>query len=197
MMKNHTPGRQQLDRLKELCCKCIVQHGAGATQGDQQMTESASQVLNCSCKMIHMPVQVGRGLPSSDNSDSDEETGSEDDSEGSSSGETERDHQIKEVMADVMYICCQRPDKRREMLEQADKHLVKSICECAKSILSGAVPINYSEKDKLAEYKDVLRQLSDDKKGTQHKKDIIVQNGGNFLLSLIPTIIGAMSAMFS
>jgi hypothetical protein len=111
-------------------------------------------------------------------------------------GETEADLEIKDGMADIMYICCQRPDKRREMLEKADRRLMKCICNCAKGVLMGDVPITYEEKDNLEKHKKVLRNLCDDTKTTKEKKKIIVQNGGNFLLSLIPTMIGALAGMF-
>ena len=60
----------------------------------------------------------------------------------------------------------------------------------------GDIPINKAEKDNLEKHKVVLRKLNDKNKSTMEKKKIIVQNGGNFLLSLIPTMIGALTAMF-
>ena len=107
------------------------------------------------------------------------------------------EEELKEMMGDVMYLCCQRPEKRRAMLENADKGLIKQICECCQLILKGDVPVTYDEKDNLEKHKKVMRALRDKKKSHEEKKDIIVQNGGGFLLSLIPTLIGAVSAMLA
>ena len=133
---------------------------------------------------------------------SEEETGemideAEDDSESSDEElGKESDRDIKEIMADVMYICCQRPEKRQEMLEKADSRLVKCICECAEKVLKGDIPINYNEKDALIQHRNVMRKLADPGVSGKCKKKIIVQNGGNFLLSLIPTVVGALAGMF-
>ena len=104
---------------------------------------------------------------------------------------------MKEAMADAMYICCQRPKKRDEMLDEADDKLIKCICACSAEILNGNVLINDDEKDKLRCHRTLLRKLANPDFTLDEKKDAIVQNGGNFLLSLVPTIIGALSAMFN
>jgi hypothetical protein len=82
------------------------------------------------------------------------------------------------------------------MLEGADRKLVKCICECAESVLRGKIPVDYTEYDILEKHKKVLRKLSDPEISTKDKKKIIVQNGGNFLLSLIPTVVGALASLF-
>jgi hypothetical protein len=51
------------------------------------------------------------------------------------------------------------------------------------------------EKDNLEKHKKILRKLADKETTTAEKKDVIIQNGGNFLLSLIPTAVGALAAM--
>jgi hypothetical protein len=130
----------------------------------------------------------------SDDSESDIE--SERGDEVDDQGETDADPEIRETMATVMYICCQRPEKRQEMLKKMDEGTVNAISECCKRVLKGDIPINYTEKDILSEHKEVMRSLRDPKRDLKEKKEIIVQNGGNFLLSLIPTVVGALAAMF-
>ena len=133
---------------------------------------------------------------STDDGESEDMSTDDEDSDSEDTGETEEDAEIKEAMGDIMYICCQRPEKRQEMLEKASKSQIKVICKCVKAILKDEIPINYDEKDKLVVHKDVLRKLADPEKPTKEKKKIIVQNGGNFLLSLVPTLIGALASMF-
>jgi hypothetical protein len=110
--------------------------------------------------------------------------------------ETEGDREIKELMGDAMFVCCQRPERRQEMLENDDGRLVSYICEWAKSILSGEIPINYIERENLIKHKRVLRRLVEPNLSTKDKKQIIVQNGGSMLLSLIPIAVGALASMF-
>ena len=107
----------------------------------------------------------------------------------------EKDDLIMESLGEVMYACCQRQERRQKLLENADPKLFKCICQCAKLILNGTVPINYMEKDNLAKYRKTLRLLADNDVSAAKKKDVIIQSGGNFLLSLIPTVVGALAAM--
>lgn len=222
---SHTQSLE-FDRLKGLCCDKIMQHGGGLTSDDQRKTATAKKILECCCEMekrCRQPViQVGRGLKrpreesddetseneadaseDGDESTKSEETGDSDGGESEntesgdeSSGETEDDAEIKEAMAHVMYICCQRPERREKMLKKLDEGTVQAICDCAKGVLKGEIPINYIEKDNLEKHKEILRSLREPTNSIKDKKDIIVQNGGNFLLSLIPTVIGALAALF-
>lgn len=206
MTKVNSPNMEQVERLKQLCSAIIDQ--TDEENNAVRNREVALRILDRCYKTTknNEVVQVGRGLPqpSTDNQDIPSEesdsspTDNSDDSESDepcSMSEEESDEEIKACMADIMYICCQRPDKRRDMLENSSQRLINCICSCAKNVLTGEIPINYHEKDALEKHKDVLRQLSDPNKSTLEKKEIIVQNGGGFLLSLIPTVVGAIAAM--
>ena len=109
----------------------------------------AMKVYKCCCKWQNYcrkgPVQVGRGLPvettesldaSGDETSEDEINNEASESEaGTTDTETDNiessddnaieengtDQHVAQLMADVMYICCQRPEKRRLMLENADR----------------------------------------------------------------------------
>ena len=197
---------EQVERLKWFCSAILDLNGG--ENGDLRK-EVAHHVLNdcVNAGSDNRFIQLGRGLSKQpiintdeeniddqDGSDISESDNSESDNYDSVSS-TETDEEIKSCMADMMYICCQRPEKRRDMLENANVGIIKCICTCAKDVLTGEIPINYNEKDTLEKHKDVLRKLSDPSKTTQEKREIIVQNGGGFLLSLIPTVVGAIAAL--
>ena len=98
---------------------------------------------------------------------------------------------IHKRKSDLLYICCQSPKFRKELLRHADPELVKCVGQCATNVLDGSLPITKSEKTKLKKYKKTLRRIKQGK----NKKRIIVQSGGGFLLSLIPAVVGALASL--
>jgi hypothetical protein len=61
--------------------------------------------------------------------------------------------------SDLLYICCQSPKFRKQLLKHADGELVKCICKSATKVLDGTLPITKKEKNKLKKYKRTLRYL--------------------------------------
>ena len=103
---------------------------------------------------------------------------------------------IHKRKSDMLYICCQTPKFRKQLLRHADPELVRCMGQCATKVLDGTLPITSAEKNKLRKYKRTLRQLRSASK-TQDKKRIIVQSGGGFLLSLIPAVVGAIASLIA
>ena len=95
---------------------------------------------------------------------------------------------------DLLYICCQNGNFRKELLKHADGELINCINQCCCRVLDGSLPISSEEKNRLRKYKSVLRKLRD-AKGSTAKKKIIVQSGGSFLFSLIPAVVGALASL--
>jgi hypothetical protein len=102
---------------------------------------------------------------------------------------------LRKPKGDLLYICCQKPKFRKELLKHADSELVKCICQGASKVLDGTLPITSGDKRKLSKYKKTLRQLKQSKKSAASKKKVIVQTGGGFLLSLIPAVVGALASL--
>ena len=101
---------------------------------------------------------------------------------------------VKKRKSDLLYICCQAPKFRKQLLQHADPELVRCIGTCTNKVLDGSIPITSGEKRKLKKYKKTLRQIKSASKATK-KKQIIVQSGGGFLLSLIPAVVGALASL--
>jgi len=67
--------------------------------------------------------------------------------------------------------------------------------ECIRNLLNGNVPLNKSQKKKLAAKKNILRQLAVKKTSLQKKKKLI-QSGG-FLGALLGPIVSAIGSLFN
>lgn len=57
-------------------------------------------------------------------------------------------------------LCHASKEQQRAMLRTANESLVKCICECALNVLHGVIILKQGVKNRLKEYKKVLRQLA-------------------------------------
>ena len=84
-----------------------------------------------------------------------------------------------------------KPELRNAMLKNADKKLVRTICECVLNVINGNVKVDDKNKKKLAKHKCLLRKVVK-RTGCWKKKRKIIQKGGNFLIPLLLPIIGSL-----
>lgn len=89
------------------------------------------------------------------------------------------------------------PPTRKSLLKTADKALIYSICELCDNTLAGNIPLTPSEKQKLAKYKKLLRNIARRGESWKKKRAILVQRGGAgpfipLLLSIIGPAIGKL-----
>lgn len=83
------------------------------------------------------------------------------------------------------------PKKRKQMLKQTkDREFICCVCEIAKNVLKGNVPLSMSQKSKLKRMKGSLRLLALKKTPVKKKKKII-QSGG-FLGALLGPIVSIL-----
>jgi hypothetical protein len=196
---------QRAARVLECCCKMDKQIGRGLTNEElalhmNRLQEAAKQNEPETQDTGSESDESERDDTGPDSEDNDTTSMETSDDEATDSdednGTTMDDETLKEAMGDIMYICCQRPRKRRHLLKKLNRQTVKEICYCCEAVLKGDIPINGEEKGELIPHKKILRELRDGSLSTDEKKDIIVQSGGGFLLSLVPTVIGALASMF-
>ena len=83
-------------------------------------------------------------------------------------------------------------EQRKCFLQKADKSLIKSICECVLNILKGNVKLTKSQTKNLKRHARLLRKLCCKNDNWSHKKTLIVQSGGGFLLPLLTPIFSAL-----
>lgn len=84
---------------------------------------------------------------------------------------------------------------RREYVRKCDKEFLDCLCECAKNVIKGNVPLNDRQLKTLRREKNNLRKLSI-KKTSLKKKRQILQKGG-FLGALIPPILSVLGGLFA
>lgn len=82
------------------------------------------------------------------------------------------------------------PEIRRAVLSGHPRDLIHTLCECAKNLLNGNVPITPAQKGKLQHYKAGLRTLVK-KRVPLHQKGQIIQRGG-FLPALLAPLAAAV-----
>jgi len=81
---------------------------------------------------------------------------------------------------------------RKDILKDCSKGLLCCLCECAKNVLKGNVPLTKVQKTKLKRFKKKLRDLSSKKVNVETKKEI-VQSGG-FLGALLTPVISLLGS---
>jgi hypothetical protein len=90
-----------------------------------------------------------------------------------------------------------KPSVRKSMLKsQCDnKDFIHCICECAKNLLKGNVPLSSTQKGQLFRRKKLRRKLVLKKTSLKDKKKI-VQRGG-FLSALLAPLIKIIGGLFA
>ena len=61
----------------------------------------------------------------------------------------------------------------KKLLENCDKEVINSICECALNVLHGSIPVQQKNKRKLAKHKNDLPNLALKVVFIQKKKQIV------------------------
>ena len=105
---------------------------------------------------------------------------------------------INKSHAEILRALSNLPKKEREiLLRYIDLKLTRCICECAYNVLKGNVPLDDKQKTHLKKHATVLRKLARTGDKITHKKKIIQKGGGNFLPSLLITILTTVLAEIS
>ncbi len=82
---------------------------------------------------------------------------------------------------------------RKKILKNCNKTLLCCICECAKNVLKGKVPLSNPQKSRLSRFKNKLRHLASKKTLVKVKKKI-VQSGG-FLGALLTPVLSFLGSL--
>ena len=84
---------------------------------------------------------------------------------------------------------------RKRILKNCNKNLLCCLCECAKNILKGNVPLTKPQKSKLGRFKKKLRHLASKKTRSVIKKTLI-QSGG-FLGALLTPVLSFLGSLLN
>jgi hypothetical protein len=87
------------------------------------------------------------------------------------------------------------PNIRKKLLRNhCSPDFIDCICECAKNVLKGNVPLSSTQKEALRRRKRILKHLSL-KKTSRKKRKQLIQSGG-FLGALLGPIISVLGNLF-
>ena len=88
------------------------------------------------------------------------------------------------------------PTRKKELLKNnSDREFMNCLCECAKNVIYGRVPLNARQRVELAKRKRILRLLALKKTPLKTKKTI-VQKGG-FIGALLGPIVSVLGSLFA
>lgn len=90
-----------------------------------------------------------------------------------------------------------KPSVRKAIIENSNKELVDTICECLHNILKGNVRIPSETYKILKRHQGVVRDLHNKKVGIIKKKKLLIQNGGFLPALLAPIITGIAGSLIS
>lgn len=82
---------------------------------------------------------------------------------------------------------------RNKILKNCNKNLLCCLCECAKNVLKGNVPLTKPQKSKLSRFKQKLRNLVSKKTRIKVKRRL-VQTGG-FLGALLTPVLSFLGSL--
>ncbi|KAJ8048817.1 hypothetical protein HOLleu_01288 [Holothuria leucospilota] len=87
------------------------------------------------------------------------------------------------------------PKQRQGVVRGASDYLIKCICEGALNTLNGNLPLTAHQKKQLKRHRHQLRALSNRRRSTASKKNILLQRGGSLLAALLPPLIGILGSV--
>lgn len=84
---------------------------------------------------------------------------------------------------------------RKEILKNCNKYLLCCLCECARNVLKGNVPVTEAQKSKLGRFKKKLREFASKKTRAAVKRKL-VQTGG-FIGALLTPVLSFLGTLLA
>ena len=106
-------------------------------------------------------------------------------------------HRVHVFSRELDAINKDKHDKQKfnRIIDEGGMELVHCICECVHNILQGNFPVSEEEKEIFQRHEECLRKLVKKKTSDRKKKRLIQE--GDFLGSLIPTLVGLVGKLFT
>lgn len=98
---------------------------------------------------------------------------------------------VKKHLPALQLIQTSKPKLRKNIILHCDLDLIRTIDECIYNTLNGNIILHPSEIENLKKFKSILRKILKTKGGLSKKREIISQNGGAFLATLLKPIVTA------
>src|SRR5687767_14962978 len=106
---------------------------------------------------------------------------------------------IKKHGAFLQYLVRAKPKERKQLIKNASKVELNSVCEVCKNILAGRIPLRGQQQHRrLCRYKNILRKLANRGVRLETKRRLLQQQSGGALLPLLaPLVIPLISSLVS
>ena len=85
-------------------------------------------------------------------------------------------------------------NKRKELIKNADKNVISTLCESVSNILAGNIPITEEQKQKLKRHRKTLHYLCESKHSIENRKKKLL-NGGVLLELVVPAAISGVASI--
>ena len=97
----------------------------------------------------------------------------------------------KKEYLQILSLC--NPKMRKAIIQNGDKELISTICECILNCINGNIDINTDTKQKLCRHKEILRKLIQKRNSSfKQKKQLLIQKGGAILPIILSTVLSGL-----
>lgn len=99
---------------------------------------------------------------------------------------------LRRYSSTLRYLTNAPADISQAIIKGSDPGLMTCLCECAKNILNGNVPLTASQKAKLRSHKTGLRTLANKSVSPARKRRVLQQGGflGALLAPIAASVLG-------
>ena len=88
------------------------------------------------------------------------------------------------------------PIERSKLLKKVKDCVIDAISEIAKNVLSGNIPLNEEDFNKLSKYQNILRLIAK-RSPVDRRRNLIIQKGTGLIDSLIPAALLLISVLIT
>ena len=98
----------------------------------------------------------------------------------------------------LQYALQAKPKERKQLIRNASKVELNSVCEVCKNILAGRIPLKGGKQQhrRLCRFKHIIRKLANKRVKLETKRKIL-QEGGALLPLLAPLVFPLISSLIS
>ena len=85
--------------------------------------------------------------------------------------------------------------KRKQLIQKADKDLIKCLLDCSCNVLKGNIPLEEVEHKRLKRHQKTIRKLASKRVSLKSKKVLLMQKGGALPHLLLPILAAVASSI--
>jgi hypothetical protein len=87
--------------------------------------------------------------------------------------------------------------ERNKQIQSAKGDTVKCVCDCARNVLNGNIPLSKSQYKYLQKYRCSLRRLGNKNLNAVERKNLIINQRGGFLPNLLIPVLSVAGSLLA